>query len=165
MSISCVLEALEASVTWRLPAVKRATRYESTVPNRTCPEVTPDQISGSFFAIQRSFDDEKYGSRPRPVFLRTSSSTPELRMSRTRFDDRRSCQTIAFLGERRVSLSQRTIVSRWFVMPRAVGVVPAASTACFADFRVACQISSGSCSTQPERGKCWGNSVWLLEMI
>ena len=67
---------------------------------------------------------------------------------------RRSCQTIARRGDPSVSRSQTTIVSRWLVMPTARS--SEASTffrTSRTDSSVACQISSGACSTQPGAGE------------
>ena len=69
---------------------------------------------------------------------------------------RRSCQTMALWIGLPVALSQTTTVSRWLVMPMAA-MSAALSLAAFsasrqvADHAVA-QISSGSCSTQPDAG-------------
>ena len=75
--------------------------------------------------------------------------------SRQRSAVRRSCQTIAGATGRPVERSQSNVVSRWFVM--AI-VSTSSSPARAAASRTLCQISSGSCSTQPGRGKCWGTS-------
>jgi len=74
---------------------------------------------------------------------------------------RRSCQTIALWIGSPVWRSHRIVVSRWLVMP-----IPAMSAAAsLAPARAArlvamtdCQISSGSCSTHPGRGKLCVNS-------
>ena len=68
---------------------------------------------------------------------------------------RRSCQTMARWMGWPVRRSQMTQVSRWLVMPMAA-MSPAASlaaaSACRAVSTVVRQMSSGSCSTQPEAG-------------
>src|SRR5215203_2120494 len=77
-----------------------------------------------------------------------------------------SCQLIAFCNGSPVVRSHSTVVSRWFVMPTATtsatvscAVASASATTCC----TLCQISSGSCSTHPGRGKmCWC-STWLTE--
>src|SRR5665811_509255 len=57
-------------------------------------------------------------------------------------------------------LAVGTAVSRWLVIPTArIPASGAASRATCVAVRVACQISSGACSTQPGRGKCWANSA------
>ena len=74
---------------------------------------------------------------------------------------RRSCQTIAGATGLPVARSQRTVVSRWFVIPIAsssAARMPAARTASSAAPSTELQSSSGSCSTQPGCGKCCGNS-------
>jgi hypothetical protein len=51
-----------------------------------------------------------------------------------------------------VARSQMSEVSRWLVMPmpaRSAAVIPAAASASRQVASVVCQISSGSCSTQP----------------
>ena len=74
---------------------------------------------------------------------------------------RRSCQTIAGATARPVLRSHSTTVSRWLVMPMAA-ISPARTPArSIASRQVAAVVdhrSEGSCSTQPERGKCWRNS-------
>ena len=68
---------------------------------------------------------------------------------------RRHCQTIAGQTGAPVSLSQTTVVSRWFVMPMAAMSAadrPAFAMAPRATSRVVSQISAASCSTQPGLG-------------
>ena len=72
---------------------------------------------------------------------------------------RRSCHTIARWGVAPVTRSQATTVSRWFVMPiAATGSSIARHDLGRACRGVARQMSCGSCSTHPGRGKCCGNS-------
>ncbi len=88
---------------------------------------------------------------------RTSGSTPAARSSSQRAAVRRSCHTIARWRGRPVRRSHTTTVSRWSVMPMPTTASP--SSAATTSPRVSCtarQISSGSCSTQPGRGKCCG---------
>jgi hypothetical protein len=55
--------------------------------------------------------------------------------------------------------SHATTVSRWLVMPIATTPSrPARPITSTSVARTASQISRGSCSTQPGRGKCWVNS-------
>jgi hypothetical protein len=75
---------------------------------------------------------------------------------------RRSCHTIAFPSGSPVFRSQRSVVSRWFVTPIAATATPftrALVSAPASAFSMLRQISSGSCSTQPGRGKCCGSSA------
>ena len=68
---------------------------------------------------------------------------------------RRSCQTIALWIGLPVALSQMTTVSRWLVMPIAAmsaAVRPAFFSAALQVATTLAQISSGSCSTQPDAG-------------
>ena len=83
---------------------------------------------------------------------------------------RRSCQTMARCTAWPVARSHTTVVSRWLVMPMAamsLAVRPAFASASRQAIIVEVQMSSGSCSTQPEAGKCCGNSccaVAAMEM-
>jgi hypothetical protein len=63
-----------------------------------------------------------------------------------------------------VAASQITEVSRWLVMPMAAkrDTPPALRITSRQVCRVAVQISAASCSTQPECGKCWASSIWLM---
>ena len=72
---------------------------------------------------------------------------------------RRSCQTIALCTGKPESRSHSSVVSRWFVIESADGCSPAVAIAWAAAVSTVCQISAGSCSTQPGRGKCCGNSA------
>jgi hypothetical protein len=128
------------------------------VPTTTWPEVTPCQARGSCAAIQASLEAVKYGSRRRPVSSDTRGSWPRERRSSQIAAVRRSCQTIARRGAASVRRSHSTAVSRWLVMPTQAGVAEAAARAAEQALSVACQISSGLCSTQPGSGKCWANS-------
>ena len=59
--------------------------------------------------------------------------------------------------------SQISVVSRWLVMPMAAmaeAVMPALAMAARQVASTLDQISSGSCSTWPGRGKYCGNSSW-----
>ncbi|MGY2704057.1 hypothetical protein ACVW2K_003641 [Nocardioides sp. HB32] len=134
-------------------------RYESTVPTAYRPDSTSAQVCGSFSRSHISLVPEKYGSRRSPVSSLTRSSWPSSRSRVHRSAVRRSCQTIALRGEPRVSRSHSSTVSRWLVMPTARSRPASweARTWRVAS-RVACQISSGACSTQPGRGKCCANS-------
>ena len=113
---------------------------------------------GSFSGSHTSLVPEKYGSSRRPVSCATRGSCPSSRSRVQMAAVRRSCQTIARRGEPRVSRSQSSTVSRWLVMPTAVTCPSYALSASRVASSVACQISSGECSTQPGRGKCWANS-------
>ena len=92
---------------------------------------------------------------------RTSGSCPAARSSSQRAAVRRSCQTSARCSGSPLAGSQATTVSRWFAIPIASSSapwMPASAIASLATRRVASQISSASCSTQPGRGKCCSNS-------
>ncbi len=80
----------------------------------------------------------------------------------------RSCQTIALWIGLPVFLSQRTMVSRWFVIPIAamslgvmLAVFIASNMVCIWLF----QISFGSCSTSPGSGYICLNSFLLTAMV
>src|SRR5262245_57387017 len=67
-----------------------------------------------------------------------------------------------------VARSQTIVVSRWFVMPTAAtsrGAISARPSASTATEIWDVQISVGSCSTQPARGKICGNSRWATARI
>jgi len=132
------------------------------VPTATSPETTRLQVCGSSVRTHASLVPEKYGSRRRPVSRAISGSCPASRMLAQMPAVRRSCHTIARRGLPIVSRSQKQMVSRWLVMPTAVGGSALASglaSSCRSEASVAAQISPGSCSTQPSAGKCWGNSL------
>ena len=66
-----------------------------------------------------------------------------------------SCQVIARASGVPVCRSQMTVVSRWFAMPSATmfsGPSPALRSAAGTMRVTLRQISSASCSTQPDRG-------------
>src|SRR6478609_8947039 len=74
-----------------------------------------------------------------------------------------SCHTIALWIGCPVARSHTTVVSRWLVMPTAamwVALRLALPSAPPTTARVFCQISMGSCSTQPARGKTCRCSSW-----
>ncbi len=129
------------------------------MPTAYRPDSTSAQVCGSSSASHISLVPEKYGSSRSPVSSATRSSWPAS-FSRVQISAvRRSCHTIARRGEPRVSRSHSRIVSRWLVIPTAFS--SEASTCAIASraaSRVACQISSGACSTQPGFGKCCRNS-------
>ena len=91
----------------------------------------------------------------------TIGSCPAARSSAQSALVRRSCQTIARPSGSPVARSQTSVVSRWLVMPIAAiapGPSPARSIAARQTAAVEDQMSAGSCSTQPDCGKCCGNS-------
>ncbi len=106
----------------------------------------------------------------RPVLAEIAGSWPS-RFSLAQMSAvRRSCQTMARWIGCPVARSHTTVVSRWLVMPIAamsLAFRPAFSSASRQIMTVEVQMSSGSCSTQPEAGKCCGNSccaVAAMEM-
>ena len=142
---SIVRDAFVASVTCTSPPVSFQTSQVSTVPNASPARPCSRRSHSSFVA-------EKYGSGTSPVRSRIKSGSS----SRQRAAVRRSCQTIAGATGRPVARSQSSVVSRWFVIAtRSTPSSPASPAAA----RTLCQISSGSCSTQPGRGKCCGSSA------
>jgi hypothetical protein len=97
------------------------------------------------------------------VRAETSSASPRARSSSQIGTLWRDCHTIARWIGAPLRRSQTTVVSRWLVIPSAATSAPRAPA--FASTpRPArswlSQISAGSCSTQPGRGKCWANSCW-----
>jgi hypothetical protein len=132
------------------------------VPTAYRPDSTSAHVFGSCSASHISLVPEKYGSNRNPVSSATRSSWPASRRRLQMSAVRRSCHTIARRGEPSVSRSHSRTVSRWLVIPIACRAGPPVTSYAFsADLvasMVACQISSGECSTQPGLGKCWANS-------
>ena len=93
------------------------------MPSASPPSRTPDHSCGSCSASQANLVPVKYGSSRRPVSSATRGSTPSARSRSQMPVVRRSCQTIAGRGERRVRRSQTTAVSRWSVIPMQVGSI------------------------------------------
>ena len=160
-------EALLTSVTCSAPPVRFQISQLSTVPNASSPRSARARAPGTWSSSQASFVAEKYGSRTRPVFARTLSSTPVARSSAHRSAVRRSCQTMALATGAPVARSHSTTVSRWLVTPMAAmseALAPACLSADRAHSSCVDQISAASCSTQPGLGKiCW-NSFWAVAM-
>ena len=104
----------------------------------------------------------------RPVFAVIAGSWPSA-FSRAQMSAvRRSCQTMARWIAWPVPRSHTTVVSRWLVMPIAamsLAPAPAFFSASRQIATVEVQMSSGSCSTQPEAGKCCGNSCCAVAAI
>ena len=129
------------------------------MPQASEPSARPCQVPRSFSASQVSLVPVKYGSRRRPVIPATRASCPASRSASQIRAVRLSCQTIARRGAASVARSQTTAVSRWLVIPRLrTGGSPAWVRAWRAAASVACQMSSGRCSTQPGSGKYCLNS-------
>jgi hypothetical protein len=121
------------------------------VPAASEPSARPAQMDGSSPASQVILVAVKYGSSRSPVSSVTRASCPASRSASQIRAVRRSCQTMAGRGAARSARSQMTAVSRWLVRPTQV--TPAAPSRAWRHAaRVACQISSGTCSTQPGRG-------------
>ena len=79
-----------------------------------------------------------------------------------------SAQLIAFCTGTPVARSQTTVVSRWLAMPsatRSATVSCALPSASWTTSSTLPQISTGSCSTQPGRGKIWRCSFWPTDTI
>ena len=104
----------------------------------------------------------------RPVFAVIAGSWPSAFSLAQMSAVRRSCQTMARWTAWPVARSHTTVVSRWLVMPIAA-MSFAVTLAFFSASRqvamVEVQMSSGSCSTQPEAGKCCGNSCCAVAAI
>ena len=161
-SKSIVREALVTSVanTPRPgPPVNRHSTHESTVA-RASREAGTRPARPPSSSIQANLVAEKYGSSTRPVRARTAGRWPAWRSSSQRPAVRRSCHTMAGPSGP-PARSQATAVSRWLVMPSAATDDPGPESRPQTSARVArtaSKISSGSCSTQPGRGKCWVSS-------
>src|SRR5262249_10122441 len=111
---------------------------------------------------QRIFEAEKYGSITSPVRSPTISVRPAVLQRSHRAAVRRSCHTIALFIGRPLARSHRTVVSRWLVMPTAAIGPSAPAIASRQVDTTLCQISSGSCSTQPGRGYNWVSATCAL---
>ena len=162
MSKSMVREAFVASVAWTRPPVRRQSRKQSTVPNASSPAAARRRASGTLSSSHAILLAEKYGSTTSPVRSRIRASCPSATSLSQNPAVRRSCQTTAGWITSPVARSQITTVSRWFVMPiaaRSVIAIPASASAPSIVATVSRQMSSGSCSTQPGRGKCCGSSI------
>ena len=155
--------ALEGSVAYTPPA-RPPVRFHriqvSTVQKESLGSSAP--ISRTPLRnSQAAFVALKYGSRTNPVVARTSGRWPASVSSAQMPAVRRSCQTMARCSACPVVRSKATRVSRWLVMPRAATVSSDSARRAPTSERVdrtAPQISAGSCSTQPGRGKCWVSS-------
>ena len=163
-----VREALDTSVTCTSPRVRFHTSQLSTVPKRSSPRLAFSAAPGTLRSIQRILVAEKYGSGMRPVFsliLRAISGEMLSQNSLVR----RSCHTMALHTGSPVAASHTMVVSLWLVMPMAAMSLPLMSILVMASAMTEAsldQMSLGSCSTQPGRGKCWGNSFWAtLRML
>src|SRR4051794_12742962 len=115
--------------------------------------LSPLAPPGMWLNSHSAFVAEKYGSSSKPVVLVTAVSAPPFLRFWHRCAVRRSCHTIALCKGWPLARSHRTVVSRWLAMP--IAATSSAETA-FSTARqqltAACQISSGSCSTQPLAG-------------
>ena len=145
------------------PRTSWSMSHESTVPKRTSPisARTWRLDIGRWWSIQQIFVAEKYGSTMRPVRDQMSSANPASLMALHISAVRWSCHTMAFDNGRPVARSQITVVSRWFVIPNdatSAAVRLASSSANRATPMADSAISTGSCSTHPERGNIWRSS-------
>ena len=106
MSNNMVRLAFDASVTNEAPCVRFQMIQESMVPSASCG------VMGTLPCCSNHsiFEPEKYGSRTRPVFARTSGSSDASSPHRSAV--RRSCHTIALPYGLPVSLSHARTVSR-----------------------------------------------------
>ena len=133
----------------------------STVPNSTSPRSARRRTPGTLSSIQRILLPEKYASISSPVAERMRSSSPRRFRSSHSSAVRRHCHTMALYTGSPVALSHRMVVSRWLVTPMPATLpVGSPATASAAARRCVSHISMGSCSTQPDWGKCWGRGCW-----
>ena len=168
MSSSSVRLAFDASVMCCAPRESFQASQLSIVPNASSPRSARARSCGSLSSSHASLVPEKYGSSSSPVRRVISGSWPSALSRAQKSAVRRSCQTIAGATGRPVARSQSTVVSRWFVMPTATRSSTVARARASTSAMVAAwvaQISSASCSTQPERGKCWVNSRCAVATI
>ena len=159
--ISRVRLAFVTSVTCMPPSgppVRFQISQLSMVPNSTSPRSArsrrpgrvvqqPAHLRGGEVRRRRQAAELTHGLSPRRCGD-SSSTSASVRVS---------CHTIARPTGRPVWRSHSTVVSRWLAMPSATtwsGVTPAWARASGAMRSRLCQISIGSCSTQPGLGKC-----------
>ena len=156
--ISIVRLALETSVTCTPPLgppLRCQMIQVSIVPNRSSPLSALAYAPGTWSRIHLILGPEKYVARGRPTFGRSRSWPPSSASSLQMSSVRVSCQTIALQRGIPVVRSQTTVVSRWLVTPIAamsLGSIPLFCKAPAMTSWTCCQISTGSCSTQPGRG-------------
>ncbi len=121
-----------------------------------------------FSSSQRIFGPEKYVVTGSPVFS-LKRSWPNSCSSRLQSASVRvSCQLIALWTGAPLLRSQITVVSRWLAIPsahRSAGERSALASATRTTESTFRRISSGSCSTQPGRGKCWRCSCCAIDTI
>ena len=164
------------------PPVRFQISQLSMVPNSTSPRSARWRRPGVWSSSQRTFGAEKYVAGGKPQRLRTICPSAPRDSSSTRASVRVSCHTIARPAGRPVWRSHSTVVSRWLAMPSATTwsvVAPAWARASGAMRSRLCQISTGSCSTQPGLGKyclcsrCvtaasrppWSNRMHRVELV
>ena len=125
------------------------------VPKASSPASAAAFAPSTLSRIHRILVPEKYGSRTRPVFSRNMASSPCSLRSAQMLAVRRHCQTMELWTGRPSRRRQTVVVSRWLVMPMPameLASTPAWFRAVAMVAWVVCQMSSGSCSTQPGRG-------------
>ena len=160
MFMSIVRLALVTSVMWR--PVSFHAIHESIVPKARSPESASLTRPGSRSSSQRIFGPAKYVAGGSPVRSRNQSTPRSSESLFARSAVRMSCHTIAFATGWPDRLLQRTVVSRWFVMPipeRSPGSSPALSRASAMTVCVFVQIWFASCSTHPGCGRIWSCSI------
>ena len=129
--------------------------HVSMFPNSRSPACARSAAPSTLSRIQRTFGPEKYVASGSPTCSRNRSCPPSRENSSTSLSVRVSCHTIAFITGSPVLRSHTTVVSRWLVIPSPAmssALAPAASSASFMTSWQRCQISIGSCSTQPGFG-------------
>ena len=128
------------------------------MPSASAPSRTPSHMRGSCSASQANLVPVKYGSRRRPVSSATRGSTPPARSRSQMPVVRRSCQTIAGRGAWQGAPVPDDGGLPLVGDPDAGGLGVGAGERLRQAAIVAVQMSSGSCSTQPGRGKSCANS-------
>ena len=154
---SIVREALVTSVTCSRPLVSFQISQVSIVPKASRPASARARAPGTLSRIQRILLAEKYASMSSPVFRWISGAAPSAFSRSQKSAVRRSCQTMALWIGSPVSRSQT--IGRLALVGDADGgdvaaaAMPARPSASTATPICDAQISCGSCSTQPARGK------------
>ena len=143
---SSVRDAFVTSITCCSPPVNRQTRKLSTVPNarpslRAVLAQQPLELRRREVRVgyEPGLAADRAPGRARGSARRSAGPA-------TRSPARPACPS---RGPR------ASVVSRWFVIADHVGRRPGVGAPAGSTLA---QISSGSCSTQPGRGKCWGSS-------
>src|ERR1700761_1432580 len=164
--ISMVRLALVTSVMCTppsVPPVRFHSTHESVVPKMASPFSASARRPSTLSSSHLILPPAKYVAGGSPALCRMTSPAPDRSSSLAIRSVRVSCQTIALWYGRPVCLFQISVVSRWLVMPklsRSEADRFLLFSAVWMTDEVRSQISTGSCSTQPDWGRIWLCSSW-----